>query len=63
MKKFRTIYIIEAYAEIGLLVARRFASNKKTAERIANNYPHSQTLVYKLRKSEHQFVNPDIVEI
>ena len=62
MKSFKTIYMVEGYAEIGLLVMRRFARNKKTAERIANNYPNLETLVRKLRKSEHQFVDPNAVE-
>lgn len=62
MKKFRTIYMIEGYAEIGLLVVRRFAKKKKTAERIANNYPNLETLVLKLRKNDHQFVDPNFVE-
>ena len=62
MKNFRTIYMVEGYAEVGLLVMRRFARNKKTAERIANNYPNLETLVQKLRKSEHQFVDTVVVE-
>ena len=35
MKKFRTIYIVEAITEDGELVMRRFARNKKIAEKIA----------------------------
>lgn len=62
MKKFRTIYMVEGYAEIGELVFRRFARNRKTAERIANNYPDLETLVLKLRKCEHKYVEPDTVE-
>ena len=62
MKNFRTIYMVEGYAEVGLLVMRRFARNKKTAERIANSYPNLETLINKLRKCENQFVDPDVVE-
>ena len=62
MKKFRTIYMVEGYAEIGELVFRRFARNRKTAERIAKNYPDLETLVLKLRKCEQQYVEPDTVE-
>ena len=62
MEKFRTIYLVEGYEEIGELIFRRFARNKKTAERIANNYPNLGTLVRKLRKCEHQYVDPDTVE-
>lgn len=35
MKNFRTIYIVEAITEDGELVMRRFARNKKIAEKIA----------------------------
>ena len=62
MKKFRTIYIVEACMENGELVTRRFARNRKTAERIANNYPNLETLVRKLRKCEHQYVEPNTIE-
>ena len=61
----RVIYRVEAYNVNGktsddVLVARRFARNKKTAERIAKEYEDS--VIYKLSKDELKWVNPKDIE-
>ena len=62
MTSFRTIYSVEAYTMDGEMVAHRFASNKKTAEKIARKYKQYETHIFKLRKCEHLFVMPEDVE-
>ena len=66
MKKFRTIYIVEAIAEDGELVMRRFARNKKISEQIARQCARQRKEVEpeirKTQKVEHYWINPDDVE-
>ena len=66
MKKFRTIYIVEAITEGGELVIRRFARNKKIAEQIARQCARqrkkSEVEIRKAQKVEHYWINPDDVE-
>lgn len=58
--KIRTIYQIEAYTEDSDIKARRYARNKKTADRIARMYDNAN--VRELRKAEHEFVSPEWIE-
>ena len=62
MKKFRTIYIVEAITEDGELVMRRFARNKKIAEQIARQRKEVEPEIRKAQKVEHYWINPDDVE-
>ena len=62
MKKFRTIYIVEAITEDGELVMRRFARNKKIAEKIARQCKKAESIIRKARKAEHNWINPEDVE-
>lgn len=66
MKKFRTIYIVEAITEGGELVIRRFARNKKIAEQIARQcakqHKEVEPEIRKAQKVEHYWINPDDVE-
>ena len=62
MKKFRTIYIVEAITNDGELVMRRFARNKKAAEKIARQCKKADSVIRKLQKAEHNFINPEDVE-
>lgn len=62
MKKFRTIYIVEAITEGGELVMRRFARNKKIAEQIARQRKEVEPEIRKTQKVEHYWINPDDVE-
>ena len=62
MKKFRTIYIVEAITEDGELVMRRFARNKKIAEQIARQRKKVEPEIRKAQKVEHYWINPDDVE-
>ena len=66
---FRVIYIIEAFDPEGatpddILVARRFAANKRTAEKIAKRYEKLdlETVIRKATKREWGFINPADVE-
>lgn len=61
----RVIYKVEAFNVNGktsddVLVARRFARNMKTAERIAKEY--DDAVIYKLFKDEMKWVNPKDIE-
>lgn len=56
----RTIYMIEEYTEDGDLVFRRFARNRKTAERIAKE--GKAPIIRKLQKAEMGWVNTKEVE-
>lgn len=63
--KFRVIYMVEVFNINGrtsdeVLVARRFARNKKTAERIAKEY--DDAVIHKLFKDEMKWVNPKDIE-
>ena len=62
MKKFRTIYIVEAITEDGELVMRRFARNKKIAEKIARQCKKAESVIRKAQKAEHNWINPEDVE-
>lgn len=57
----RKIYMIEAFSETGDLLMRRFAANKKTAERIAK--PYGEKAVVRLtQKAEWEWINKADVE-
>lgn len=61
----RVIYRVEGFDINGktsddVLVARRFARNMKTAERIAKEYDNS--VIHKLFKDEMKWVNPKDIE-
>ena len=62
MKKFRTIYIVEAITEDGDLVMRRFARNKKIAEKIAKQCKQAEPIIRKTRKDEHNWIATEDVE-
>ena len=62
MKKFRTIYIVEAITEGGELVMRRFARNKKIAENIARQCKKAESVIRKAQKVEHNWINSEDVE-
>ena len=62
MKKFRTIYIVEAFAEDGNMVMRRFARNKKVAKNIAKQCNESEPIIRKTRKDEHDWIDTEDVE-
>ena len=62
MKKFRTIYIVEAITEDGELVMRRFARNKKIAEKIARQCKKAESVIRKAHKVEHNWINSEDVE-
>ena len=67
--KFRVIYMVEVFNVNGrtsdeVLVARRFARNKKTADRIAKDkeYATLDVEIRKLGDNERMWVNPSEVE-
>lgn len=62
MKSFRVIYIIEAFTDSGELVMRRFARNKRTAEKIAKQCKKAEADIRKAQKQEHYCINPAFVE-
>ena len=62
MKKFRTIYIVEAITEDGELVMRQFARNKKIAKKIARKCKKAESVIRKAREAEHNWINPEDVE-
>lgn len=62
MKKFRTIYIVEAFTEDGELFMRRFARNKKIAEKIARHCKKADSVITKARNDEHDWINLEDVE-
>lgn len=62
MKKFRTIYIVEAITVDGELVMRRFARNNKIAEKIARQCKKAEPVIRKARKYEHNWINLEDVE-
>ena len=61
MKNFRTIYEVQAFTNNGDLTMRRFARNKRTAEKIAKA-TKNEVGIRKLSKVEHQFINIEDVE-
>ena len=64
--RFRVIYLIEVYRDAetadDMVVARRFAANKRTADRIARKYKDVSVSVRKLHKNERAWVSPLDVE-
>ncbi len=63
MKKFRTIYMIEAFTTEGVLRVRRFGANKRTALKIAKSLQYiGDVYIKKLNTWEHDLVNPVTVE-
>lgn len=59
---FRCIYIIESYTNTGDLMVRRFARNRRTADKIANLCNADEVTVRKAQKAEHYYINPSDVE-
>lgn len=62
MKTYRTIYIIEGITDDGTLAYRLYAANRRTAERLARKQHTAPTMLRKLSKGEHTYVNPEWVE-
>ena len=62
MKKYRTIYLIEGITDDGKLSYRLYAANKRTAERLAKKQRTAPTMVRKLSKGEHEWIDPEWVE-
>lgn len=62
MKNYRVIYQIEVITEEGQLIARRYARNKRAAEKIARKYNSEESVVRKMQKAEHSWINPAWVE-
>ena len=66
--KNRVIYMVEVFQDADtaddMLVARRFAANKKTADKIAKKYDNEEyeTVVRKLHDNEREWVKPADVE-
>ena len=61
MKKFRTVYIIEQYTNEGELKVRRYARNKKVAEKIVREIGGAD-MCRKVSQSEREFINPQWIE-
>lgn len=66
---FRVVYMIEVFDPEGatpddILVARRFAANKRTAEKIAKRYEKLdlETKIRKASKREWGFIDPADIE-
>lgn len=64
---FRTIYMIEVLQDADtaddMLVARRFAANRKTADRIAKQYKGDvEVNIRKTQKCEHAYISVTDVE-
>ena len=61
---YRTIYMIEVITEHGDLLARRYAANKKTAERIGKQYKkYTDGIdIRKTRKADWEYINKNWVE-
>lgn len=61
MREYRTIYMIEVYNDdcTGVTV-RRYARNKKTAEKIGKQF--NDAVIYKVPKRDYQFINMEWVE-
>ena len=64
----RTIYQIDKYTTDGELFARRFARNKRTAERIAKVLDRNATQdsdpasILPVRRDDFEFVDPAVIE-
>ena len=56
----RVIYMIEEFTNDGDLVFRRFARNKKVAQRIAKDGNADAVVVRELSRSEMDWVTGDI---
>lgn len=61
MKNFRTIYIIEKYTNEGELKVRRYARNKKVAEKIVREIGGAD-MCRKVSQREREHINPQWVE-
>ena len=64
---FRVIYMVEAFDLNGetsddVLVARRFAANMKTVNKIKTEYKGYEIVVRRTHKNEHSLINPKEVE-
>ena len=64
---FRVIYMVEVFDINGetaddVLVARRFAANMKTVNKIKTEYKGYEIVVRKTQKNEHNLINPKEVE-
>lgn len=65
MTTYRTIYKIEGISKDGCLVFRRFARNKKTAEKIKRHHKNGRAYyigVELVPKFDHWYINPADVE-
>lgn len=66
--KFRVIYMVEVFDTNGktsddVLVARRYAANMKTANKIARQYKDYEVVIRRTNKnSEWAWINPADVE-
>ena len=64
----RVIYMVEVFDENGataddMLIARRYAANMKTAEKIAKQYKGNEVVIRKTSKNgEWAWINPADVE-
>ena len=63
----RVIYRVEAFNVNGktsddVLVARRFAANMKTVNKIKTEYKGYEIVVRRTHKNEHSLINPKEVE-
>lgn len=62
MKTYRVIYSIEGITDDGELAYRLYAANKRTAERLARKQRTAPTMLRKLSKGEHAYIDPAWVE-
>lgn len=62
MKKFRTIYVVEAYTKEGERVTQRFARNKKVAEKIERQYRGHETYVLPVLWRDFIYIDMNEVE-
>lgn len=62
MKKYRTIYVVEAYTKEGERVTRRFARNKKVAEKIERQYRGYEMYVLPVHPPDFIYIDPKDVE-
>lgn len=59
---YRCIYIVESYTNDGELVMRRFARNKRVADRIAKQCKRGVPYIRKTSKDEHSWIDHNDVE-
>ena len=62
MKKFRIIYVVEAYTREGERVTQRFARNKKIAKKIERQYSGYETYVLPVHPREFIYIDTKDVE-